>query len=161
MAWQSLIYIRWAFSEYERNWCTMINVKIINCMCTLNVYRSIIVIATLNSAPLNFVRLVYCFYFCCGWVGWLSVIFFSPLFVAESISEERRPRAFLCNIFPFLGDLLCDRLRCVVFALLTSWCTACTLQTNEISFRYSLALYRRQLGIGSRLCAHCTAWTVV
>lgn len=106
MAWQSLIYIRWAFSEYERNWCTMINVKIINCMCTLNVYRSIIVIATLNSAPLNFVRLVYCFYFCCGWVGWLAVIFFL-LYLLLNLLAKRDVLGHFFAIFSHSLEIYC------------------------------------------------------
>lgn len=172
IAWQSLIYIRWAFSEYERNWCTMINVKIINCMCTLNVYRGAkreteptserkSVIGCFNSV----LRLILLFFFrfslYTSRVVYLLLIFAVCVFfrspLAESISEETSPGISL-QYFPIPSRSIVREIRygCVLYFRSADLSRSPSFETMSVEwksintkrivcrFRYSLDRYYTQ-----------------
>lgn len=113
----------------------MINVKIINCICTLNrLYRSIIA-CFLRSIRLALFSAALIFFPCVRRVRGVRPVAYLLLLLLLNLLVRKRPRAFRCNIFPFLRDLLCDGCVCkslclsvcvcvcvhIVFALLTSW----------------------------------------
>lgn len=89
--------------------------------------------STLNSAGSLLGRLN--FFPCVRRVRGVRPVAYLLLLLLLNLLVRKRPRAFRCNIFPFLRDLLCDGCVCkslcpsvcvcvcvhIVFALLTSW----------------------------------------